>query len=160
MNEPVLLVEDRDDDVFFMRRAWKVQGVRHPLQVARDGREAVAYLVGSEPFSDREKFPFPCLVLLDLKLPYMMGTEVLRWIRSQPQLRTLPVIMLTSSEIQRDIDEAYRLGANAFLVKPSNVAQIEGLVAVIRNFWLGANRFPSAQIEALPVVVRAQTVFQ
>ncbi len=148
MNEPVLLVEDRDDDIFFMRRAWKLQGITQTLQVVTDGREAIAYLGGDGKFSDRQKFPLPCLILLDLKLPYVMGLDVLKWIRKQARLKTLPVIILTSSSVQTDIDEAYKLGANAFLVKPSNVHKLDELVRLIRDFWLAANSFPQLPVEA------------
>jgi len=148
MNGTVLLVEDRDDDVFFMRRAWKKQDVKQALQIVADGHQAVAYLAGQEEYSDREKFPLPCLVLMDLKLPYIMGLDVLKWIRNQPLLKTLPVVVFSSSNVQSDIHEAYRLGANSFLVKPSNVEQLDDLVRLIRDFWLTANYLPVLPINA------------
>lgn len=94
-------------------------------------------------FADREKYPFPCLVLLDLKLPYVMGLEVLRSIRSQPGA-ALPIIMLTASGEDADIAAAYRLGANAFLVKPSEVRKLDDMVTAIKHFWLTHNTLPKA----------------
>ena len=107
----ILQVEDDPNDIFFLQRAMKKAGVLNPIQVARDGQQAIDYLQGVGKFADREKFPFPCLVLLDLKLPFVMGLEVLRWIRKQPG-RALPVVILTASAEDADIATAYSLGAN------------------------------------------------
>src|SRR5688572_19839953 len=112
---PILYVEDSEDDVFFLKRAFKAAEVPNPLQVARDGQEAIDYLAGLEKFSDRERHPLPCLVLLDFKLGGKMGLDVLRWIRERPALRKLLVIILSSSSQRADVDRAYELGANAFL---------------------------------------------
>lgn len=142
MSRTVLLVEDLENDIVLMRRAWKLEGVKAELRVASDGQQALNYLAGEGEYSDREKHPLPCLVLLDLKLPYVMGLDVLKWIRGQDRLKRLPVLVLTTSALQRDIDGAYGLGANAFLVKPSGVGELAELVRLIRDFWLGANYFP------------------
>ncbi|MDB6112596.1 MAG: response regulator receiver protein [Pedosphaera sp.] len=155
MNRTVLLVEDLENDIILMRRSWKLEGVKSQLQAVSDGRQALDYLAGEGEFLDRDKHPLPCLVLLDLKLPYVMGLEVLKWIRAQNGLESLPVLVLTTSALQRDIDEAYKLGANAFLVKPSGVAQLAELVRLIRDFWLGANCFPQIESELIdPGTVR------
>ena len=90
MTRTVLLVEDSEDDVFFMRLAWEKAGVSNPLQVVQDGQQALDYLAGAGKFVDRQEYPLPCLVLLDWKLPYLMGVEVLKWIRQQPPFKTLP----------------------------------------------------------------------
>ena len=144
MKTTVLLVEDNEDDIFFMRLAWEKAGVSHPLQVVQDGQQAVDYLAGVGKYADRQQFPLPCLVLLDWKLPYLMGVEVLKWIRSRSALKTLPVLVLTSSVQASDIDRAYRLGANAYLEKPSDAAKLADLVKLIKSFWLSAIRFPTA----------------
>ena len=114
----ILQVEDDPNDVFFLQKAMKKMAVTNPIQVASDGQEAIDYLQGAGKFADREKFPFPCLMLLDLKLPYVMGLDVLKWIRQQPDM-ALPVIMLSASAQDADIAKSYRLGANAFVSKPS-----------------------------------------
>src|SRR5688572_19335100 len=112
--KPILQVEDDPNDVFFLQKAMNKVGVTNPIHVVSDGQEAIDYLKGNGKFFDRAIFPFPCLVLLDLKLPYVMGLEVLRWIREQPW-SNLPVIMLSASAEDADIGTSYRLGANAFL---------------------------------------------
>jgi len=134
-------VEDDPNDVFFLQHAMKKAGVANPIQVAIDGQQAIDYLKGAGKFADRELFPLPCLVLLDLKLPHVMGLEVLKWIRSQP-LEHLVVIILSASGEAVDIATAYRLGVNAFLTKPSEASELESLVIAIRDFWLMRNVLP------------------
>jgi CheY-like chemotaxis protein len=129
------------NDVFFLQRAMKKAGVANPIQVASNGQQAIDYLKGAGEFADRDKFPLPCLVLLDLKLPYVMGLDVLRWIRQQPGPQ-LVVIMLTASAENRDVAAAYRLGANAFLTKPSESTKLEEIVRALRDFWLTHNQLP------------------
>ncbi|HET7625780.1 MAG TPA: response regulator [Verrucomicrobiae bacterium] len=114
-NALILLVEDNEDDVFLMKRAMKKAGLDFPLRVAANGQEALDYLSFNGPFADA-KNPPPSLVFLDLKLPYVHGFEVLRWIREN--LPELPVVMLTSSNEERDRHLAAELGAVAYLVKP------------------------------------------
>ncbi|HZV34142.1 MAG TPA: response regulator [Verrucomicrobiae bacterium] len=142
MNPAVLLVEDLENDVFLVKRSWKIEAVPAALHVVMDGKAAVSYLAGDGEFADRKIHPFPCLVLLDLKLPRLRGLDVLAWIRSQESCKTLPVLVLTSSALQSDVDQAYQLGANAFLVKPSDIHELDNLVRLIRDFWLRANHFP------------------
>ena len=142
MNKPILLVEDDANDVFFMRRVMEKAGIPNAVQVARDGREAVDYLGGADGFADRGRFPLPCLVLLDLKLPRMTGLEVLQWIRLQPEFTAVIVIVLTSSKLALDVDAAYRLGANSYLVKPSNPDGLMEMVTSLKDFWLEQNQWP------------------
>jgi CheY-like chemotaxis protein len=153
----ILQVDDDPNDVLFLRRAMEKAGVENPIQVASNGREAIACLQGAGKFADRAQFPFPCLVLLDLKLPYVMGLDVLKWIRKQPW-PALPVVMLTASAEDIDIAAAYRLGANAFLRKPSEARQLDEMVKVIRDFWLTLNTlpqgaFPESRVEAMHALV-------
>jgi CheY-like chemotaxis protein len=131
--QTLLLVEDNDDDVFIFRRAYKQTQLTHPVQVVTDGQEAVDYLTGEGPFQDRAKFPLPFLVLLDLKLPLRHGFEVLQAIRLQPVIASLPVVVLTSSAEQRDIQRAGELGAQAFLVKPPSSQVLAETVRVMIN---------------------------
>src|SRR5947208_2708110 len=113
----ILLVEDREDDVLLVRKAFARAGLPNPIHVVGDGEEAVAYFLGEGKYSRRADFPIPELVLLDLKLPRMNGFEVLNWIRNQPGIRGVPVVVLTSSSEIRDVNEAYERGANSFFVK-------------------------------------------
>jgi CheY-like chemotaxis protein len=134
----ILLVEDEEDDVFFMQQAMKKAGVLDPIRVAGNGQEAIDYLQGIGKFANREEFPLPCLVLLDLKLPRVMGLDVLKWIRQQPQV-SASVVILTSSKEEADIAAAYRLGANGYLVKPPDVSQLTEMAKAIKDFWLTYN---------------------
>jgi CheY-like chemotaxis protein len=143
MNQTILLVEDEENDVFFMKRAAKKNGILNPLQVAHDGQEAIDYLGGIGAYADRARFPLPGLVLLDLKLPRVMGFDVLKWIRKQAELQGLVVIVLTSSNLGSDIDMAYRLGANSYLVKPSP-DKLSEMIGTIKPYWFDLNE-PAAE---------------
>jgi CheY-like chemotaxis protein len=114
----ILLAEDDDNDVFFMRRALQKTGTEFPLQVVNNGQDAVDYLNGHGKFSDRTQHPLPSIMLLDLKMPFLDGFEVLSWIGSQPSLKGLPVVILTSSAEERDRRKAAELGARGYFVKP------------------------------------------
>lgn len=138
MNDTILLVEDSPDDVFFMERALKTAGFRIPPQVAKDGQVALDYLGGTGPYADRQKYPLPSIVLLDLKLPHVLGLDVLKWIRSRPELQTLPVVVLTSSGERSDLERAYRLGANSFMVKPSP-DDLNALAKCFADYWFKFN---------------------
>jgi CheY-like chemotaxis protein len=132
----ILLVEDNDDDAFIVERALKRAGV--PSQVARckDGREAMLYLEGKSPYDDRRQHPLPHLLLLDLKIPLHSGLEILRWLRSQEALKAQIVVVLTSSSEPRDLQEAYRLNANAYLVKPSSLTGMVELAKSLQLCWV------------------------
>lgn len=146
--QTILLVEDEENDVVFMEMALEKAGLMHAFQVAEDGQEAIDYLSGKGEFADRTRFPLPALVLLDLKLPLIMGMDVLKWIRDQPGLDTMVVIMLTSSQQRSDIQRACALGANSYLVKPSNPAALEEIVDLVKRYWLRLNQ-PTATTAAM-----------
>ena len=135
------MVEDEEGDVFFMRQALQKASVLNPLQVVSDGQAAIDYFKGTGKFSNREEFPLPCLVLLDLKLPRVMGLNVLKWIREQPGLSMI-VVIFTSSREEVDIVTAYRLGANGYLVKPHDVSLLTDITKSIKDFWLTQNTPP------------------
>ena len=118
VEQPILLVENNQDDILLVLRAFQRAGVTRRIQAVTSGKHALAYLQGAHPYADRGEYPLPALVLLDIKMPGMDGFEVLRWIRRQPEFFELSVIMLTNSDHIRDANEAYHLGANSFLVKP------------------------------------------
>jgi len=139
----ILQVEDDSNDVFFLEHAFRKAGLIQALRVARDGQEAMEYLRGAGGFGDRTEHPLPCLVLLDLKLPRKDGFEVLGWIRKQPELNLLTVIVLTSSSRQEEIDRCYSLGANSFVVKPSELGERLEFAKLIQAYWLRFHRWPS-----------------
>jgi CheY-like chemotaxis protein len=140
--DAILLVEDNENDVFFMKRAMEAAGFTNPLRVAEDGRQAVDYLAGAGKYADRTAFPLPALVLLDLKLPEKRGLDVLAWLRQQPHLRELIVVILTSSSEPSDVREAYRLAANSYLVKPATSQRLTELARALKLYWLEFNCSP------------------
>ena len=128
---PILIVEDDQNDVLLIRRTLGSSRIPNPKHFVGSGEEALNYLVGKEPYSDRKRFALPALMLLDLKLPGIDGFEVLRWVRENPKFRHLRVVVLTSSNAIRDVNKAYRLGANSFLVKPLEFENASALFATI-----------------------------
>ncbi len=138
----ILIAEDLEDDIVLIRRALQRADVQNPVQIVRNGDQVIAYLSGEGKFANREEYPLPSLLLLDLKMPRMDGFEVLRWIRKQPGLRALRVIVLTSSEDIRDVNEAYELGANSFLVKPMDFENSVEISKFLKDYWLRKDRAP------------------
>lgn len=141
----ILLVEDNEDDVFLTEMALKQAGCENPLLVVTDGQEAVDYLSGTGQFADREKFPFPSLILLDLKLPYRTGLEVLQWMREQRQLPGTFVAVLTSSNEPSDLKKAYDLGAKTYLVKPPTPQMLYDIIKQFKLDWLTLPPAPNRQ---------------
>ena len=137
--QPILYAEDEENDVLFLRLAFRDAGIANPLRVVNDGQQAIDYLSGWGPFSDRDLYPLPVLVLLDMKMPGKSGLEVLKWIRMTPVVCVLPVIMLTSSSTESDIHRAYIQGANGYLSKPGNPEQLLAMVKSIKDYWLNQN---------------------
>lgn len=151
----ILLVEDDQNDVFFIQYAFEMAGIDNPLQVVGDGQEAINYLSGGGQYADRRRFPLPCLILLDLKLPVKTGNDMLRWLRKQPHLSHLLVVVLTSSSDASDVDRAYESGAQSYLVKPLSLEKRLEMAQAIKSYWLELNEFPS--IAAPPVTVAGKT---
>jgi CheY-like chemotaxis protein len=155
MNDTCILhVEDEATDVLLLQLALQEAGIALPIQVATDGQIAIDYLSGAGAFADRKEFPLPCLVLLDLKLPRKSGFEILQWMRAQPLLRRIVVIVLTSAEHERDIAQAYELGANSYVIKPMDIAERQQTCRLLKAWWLGCNRF-APLCEAPPPVPKA-----
>jgi CheY-like chemotaxis protein len=138
----ILVVEDNEDHVFLLRHAFQKAKVPNPIQVVSTGEDALAYLAGTGRYSDWSKFPLPAVVLLDLKLPGLDGFDVLNWIRQQPGLKGLRVVMLTSSELVKEVNLAHELGVNSFLVKPVDLDKLAGMVQLFRTYWLEFDRPP------------------
>lgn len=145
MPRSILLAEDNEDDVFFFKNAAKKAGWTHEIVVAPNGRVAIEVL--QQHITGEARVNPLSLVLLDLKMPFVGGLEVLEWARTQPELRFLPISVLTSSEQESDIETAYRLGAASFLVKPSQPEGLGELLRTIDTYWLRHNRLPASRID-------------
>lgn len=141
MNE-ILLVEDNPDDVDLTLRAFAKSNIANEVVVARDGVEALDYLFATGPHAGRASAPLPQLVLLDLKLPRIDGLEVLERVRANPRTRLLPVVILTSSTEERDLEKGYTLGANSYIRKPVAFQELVEAVRHLGLYWLLLNQAP------------------
>lgn len=146
MNESTILIaEDEEIDVILLKRAFHAAGVDHPIRVTRDGQEALDYLAGLP--LDETCAGLPVLFLLDINMPRCNGLEVLERLQASPlQRRAIPIIVFSSSNHPRDVEQAYRLGANAYLVKPTSTAQRNEMIRIIRAFWLQLNQVPQLSL--------------
>lgn len=136
---PILLVEDNPDDVLITRRAWKKGHIKNKLLVANDGEEALRLLRKEKDYFDA---PTPCLILLDLKMPRVDGFEVLKTIKGDDLLKSIPVIVLTSSERIQDVEKAYKLGCNSYIVKPVSFENFIKAIIEIEHYWLAICEIP------------------
>ena len=141
----ILLVEDDPDDVVLTEHAISKARLANPLRIVRDGEEALNYLAGRSQFADRERYPIPFLVLLDLHLPKVDGFEVLRWIKAQPGLAQLRVAVLTSSKEERDYTKALQLGANSYYRKPGSLEELVNLMLRLRAYWVLTDNQPTSR---------------
>ncbi len=134
---PVLLAEDEPQDVFLIRRALRENHTPNPLQVVPNGEEAIAYLDGTGKYSDRQKYPFPSLFLLDLKMPVKDGLSVLRWLGEHRDLTSkLPVVVLSSSELPEETQLACAMDIQACIVKPLSYAELRERLRILKEYWL------------------------
>lgn len=139
----ILLVEDDSNDILFIQRAFRRSKLENSMQIVRDGDQAVAYLSGEEQYADRNLYPLPGMILLDLKLPRRSGLEVLEWLREQPVIKRIPVVILTSSKENVDVNRAYDIGVNSYLLKPVNYNALNDMIETLNAFWLKLNCYPS-----------------
>ena len=136
----ILLAEDDPNDVILFQRAMERASLSaDSLKVVRDGEKAISYLSGQGIYADRDLYPLPALLLLDLKMPRKSGPEVLSWLRKQPQLRYLIVVFLTSSDSAEDVRLAYEAGANSYLVKPVEFTEMVEMIRNVSYYWLELN---------------------
>src|SRR5262245_19143672 len=139
----ILVAEDNPDDAFLLKRAFAQAGINVRLDFVQDGEQVIHYLKGENGYSDRNAHPFPSLLLLDLKMPRLDGFDVLNWLRQQRGgLRRLLVTVLTSSDQPSDVDRAYDLGANSYLIKPTISDNLIEVVERIQNYWFRVNHPP------------------
>jgi len=142
---PVILVaEDDEDYVLLIKQVFQKAHIPNPIHVVWNGEEAILYLKGEGKYSNRDEYPLPDIFLLDLKMPRVNGFEVLKWVRAQPTLSALRILVLTSSDEIRDVNQAYQMGANSFLVKPMDFEDFTHLSRLVADFWFKASRTPDA----------------
>jgi len=141
--QPILHVEDDENDILLFQRALASAGVVHPIQVVRNGVRALDYLLKRVPFERRELYPLPSLILLDLSTPLLGGLAVLKWRQTHESIKRIPVLVLTSSQQPEDINAAYEAGANGYLVKPLLFDDWVEMASAIRLFWFMQNTYAS-----------------
>jgi CheY-like chemotaxis protein len=137
---PVLIADDSEDDLFFLKRALRKAGVKNPITFVINGAEAIDYLENDSTHKT------PRVVMLDVKMPLKNGFDVLECVRKNPLLKRLPVIMFSSSAEERDVNRAYDLGANSYVVKPGDTKRWEELVKKIHEYWIDINEKPTIPI--------------
>ncbi|HXT13893.1 MAG TPA: response regulator [Candidatus Angelobacter sp.] len=140
----ILLAEDEEDYVLLVKKAFSEANIKNPLYVVSTGTEAMAYLKGEGKFANRAEYPLPDLLLLDIKLPGFSGLDIIKWARDQPGLAGLRIVVLTSSDQLKDVNDAYRFGANSFLMKPYDFHDLVHLSKVVEEFWLYMSKTPES----------------
>jgi CheY-like chemotaxis protein len=138
----ILVIDDSKEDQFLLDRAIRKAGVALNPRFVTDGEEAIAYLEGEGKFGDREEFPLPSLIILDLKMPRMNGFDVLKWVKAQPRHVCTPVVIFTSSDESKDVNRAYMLGASSYIPKPTDSDRFAGVVQAIEDYWQGNCKLP------------------
>jgi CheY-like chemotaxis protein len=139
--QTILIVDDSENDIFLMHRAFKKAEFDCPLREVYDGEQAIAYLAGEGAYNDRNDYPMPSIVLLDLNMPKKNGFDVLAWARAQAKFKRLSIIVMTASMRPDDVERAFDLGASSFLLKPSNTTALTAMVQCLRD-WSRQNHFP------------------
>lgn len=143
-NSPILVAEDDENDAFILKRALAQAGATCPVHFCKDGLAVQAYLGAEEPYSDRNRFTWPWILVVDLKMPKMDGLELLKWLRAHPEYKHMPAVVLTASRQPSDVKEAYRSGASSYLVKPSNYESLVEMMKLFLSYWEMCER-PTAQ---------------
>lgn len=132
---PILIAEDDPNDAEMVRLALGKAGISNPTHIVADGSEVIAYLKSERQYSNRERFPFPRLLLLDLKMPGFDGFEVLEWLNSHPECSIIPTIIMSSSSIDADVKRAYQLGASSYIVKPLRFEDLVSMFQLVCEYW-------------------------
>jgi CheY-like chemotaxis protein len=134
-NLTILVAEDSEDYALVLESAMKAIGWKNPIRILPNGTEVIAYLSGEGKYSDREAYPFPSVMFVDIRMPQADGFDVLRWVRKHPKCSVLPTMMLSSSDEQKDVQLAYELGANGYLVKPADINDLKAMLRAAYEFW-------------------------
>ncbi len=139
---PILIAEDDDNDALFLKRTFEKVGITTPIQIVHDGEEAILYLGAEGKYADRDQYPFPRLVMTDIKMPKRDGFEVLQWVKRHPECHIIPIIVWSSSAMGSDVAKAYQLGANCYFKKPSSPDAWNDAIELIFKFWNAAEKPP------------------
>lgn len=139
---PILMADDDEDDQMLTKDAFEEGRLSNPLFFVKDGLELLDFLRNQGAFTDKSKYPRPGLVLLDLNMPRMDGKQVLKIIKSDPDLKTIPIVILTTSQQESEIAQTYASGANSFIVKPVRFEDMVGTLRVLGEYWLSIVRLP------------------
>lgn len=131
----VLLAEDDMDEAFLIQRAFKDHGLMHPPHLVADGTEVLTYLLAEGPYAERERYRFPNMLILDLKMQRMDGFAVLQWLQEHPDYRVIPTVVWSASSDARDVKHAYCLGANAYLCKPTDYGDFKAMLGRLLAHW-------------------------
>lgn len=131
----ILVAEDSDDDALLLQRAFQKNGINNPVHVCTNGADAIAYLQGTGKYSNREVFPFPSVIISDLKMPVSDGFDILSWLQNHPECHVIPVIILSASAEEKDVKRAYQLGANAYMQKPGHFNDLVTQMKKLFDFW-------------------------
>ena len=132
---PILMIEDSPEDVHLSSKALMRAKVDNPIVTVGHGYEAIEYLQGTGKYTNREEFPLPCFILLDLKMPRMNGLEFLSWVQKTPEFRRIPTIVFTTSAREEDIKAAYERGAHSFITKPLDFMELVKLIRAGHSYW-------------------------
>ena len=134
-NQTILIAEDDENDVHLLQMAIRRAGVRNPLQFVHDGQEAIDYLCATGRFSDRSAYPFPGIIITDIKMPRKTGHEVLEWLSRHPECAIIPSIVLSASAEPEDVTKAYQLGVSTYFRKPSKIDDLTEIMKTIGHYW-------------------------
>lgn len=140
----ILVIEDDANDLFFLKRAFGALETKCHMQAVGDGAEAIDYLRGVDDYADRSRFPIPALILMDLKMPRVDGFEFLAWLRREPELKIIPVVVFSSSNVPAEVRRAYELGANSFIVKADDNTKLPDMLKILAAYWLDICEVPVA----------------
>jgi CheY-like chemotaxis protein len=138
----ILIVDDDENDIFFVKRAFTEINVHCTFHMLKNGQEAVDYLAGHGEYADREKYPLPMMILMDLKMPIMDGFQVLAWLRGRPGIKVIPTVVFSSSDLPGDITRAYELGANSFMTKSVTYDGLLLKLQTLSQYWLEHCKHP------------------
>jgi CheY-like chemotaxis protein len=144
-NIPLLMADDDPDDFLLLKSALEDRGVSNPLRFVENGVELMRYLAGEGPYHDRQAYPLPGVILLDLNMPKKDGREVLADIKQNPKFKHIPVVVLSTSKTADDVLRTYQLGASCFITKPSSYEGIEAIAHMISEVWLRLVTLPCAE---------------